>query len=105
VISGDCGKEGAVDIRIAEDLTTLRANVRRRALLAAGGSGIVAALAWPSAAPSARKGKQRCNREKRQCRQQIQTFCGANDACLASFLKCCDTCKVGAGIICALGEP
>jgi hypothetical protein len=89
------------------DAVTLRAAVgsRRRTLLLLGGAGIAATFGRPTIAPAAKKAKKKCNKEKNQCRQAVQERCGENQSCLDSFLQCCDTCKVGQGVICAISQP
>ena len=77
----------------------------RRALLALGGAGLASALVWPEAAPAAKRAKKKCNKEKKQCREAVQQRCAENQNCLDSFLQCCDTCKVGQGVICVLSQP
>lgn len=87
---------------------------RRRSLLALGGAGLLAAFAGLSSAEAGKKGKnknkekKRCKKEQKQCRSQVEDFCAQFDEqapdCEADLLPCCETCKVGDGVICVLEQ-
>lgn len=84
---------------------------RRRALLAMGGAGLLAAFAGHSTAEAKKKknknknkNKKKCNKEKNQCTSQVETFCvqfeEETPECEAALLPCCATCNVAVGVIC-----
>lgn len=87
-----------------------RSAAHRRALLTLGLGGIGGALiAAPVAAAksgSGKKRKQRCKRQRLACIDQMRIYCATqgNNApfCEEDLLPCCETCNVGAGIICVV---
>ncbi len=77
---------------------------RRASLLALGAAGLTAALTSPLGAEASKKGKKKCNTQKKQCASQVRSLCaqfGAEEQeCLNLILPCCDTCNVGNGVTC-----
>lgn len=95
-----------MNARRFDDAARTAAMPRRRSLLFLGGAGAAAALAGPHA-DAASDAKKRCKKQKKQCRQGVQAFCGQLEgkeveSCLNAVLPCCQTCKVKAGVECAL---
>jgi hypothetical protein len=80
----------------------------RRTLLTLGVGGLAAALAGTAATSaklsSGKMRKKRCKRQQQSCINQVRTYCaGKGDNapfCEEDVLPCCETCDVGAGIIC-----
>ena len=80
---------------------------RRRSLLLLGSAGAAAVLAGRQPAGAASDARKRCKKQKKQCRKGVQAFCaqepGSEQSCLNAALPCCQSCKVKAGVVCALG--
>jgi hypothetical protein len=98
-----------MDMGTFDALTRSAATLPRRAsLLALGGVGLAAALSRSPGTAAKNKAKKKCDKQKKQCRQGLQSFCAelpSPQACLDAFLPCCATCNVKNGVLCVLHTP
>ncbi len=96
-----------MDTTVFDALTRHATNAtsRRASLLALGAAGLAAAFGAPLGAAASKKGKKKCNTQKKQCASQVQGFCSGSmseQLCLDALLPCCATCNVGNGVLCVL---
>jgi hypothetical protein len=83
---------------------------RRASLLAVGGGGVVAAMAWPASLQAGKIGKKvkkrfkkKCKRQVDQCQRELRAFCNGDLTCEEFFLPCCSAlsdCKAGTSLDC-----
>ena len=82
----------------------------RRALLTAGGAGLLATLtgSLPAAGKKGKKNKakKKCNQQKAACEDSVAEFCNANSpdpqGCTTMITPCCAQCNVDFGVSCLL---
>lgn len=84
----------------------------RRALLTLGVGGVAAILGRVSAVDaksgSGKRRKKRCKRQKRSCVKHVRNYCAGQGEnapfCEEDLLPCCETCNLGAAIVCVVDD-
>jgi hypothetical protein len=95
--------------RHPRDASRRHTSSRRTSLLTLGSATLAAAFVSPAidtAAKAGKKGKERCGKQKEQCRIAVTEYCAMlvdPQLCESVYLPCCEQftqCNVGAGIAC-----